>query len=449
MTPTASIKAMQTAALFGINLDEDSTFRTEQAASLDNLRREITPGSILHITGPSGAGKSTLLRSLTAQLRHDNTRIIDANRITPDDRPCVDLIPGPLSDALASLAAAGLADARCFVRAPNSLSEGERFRLRLAIALYKARALDPRAVVIIIDEFAATLDRPTARSAARLLRRAISNAANTSLITVTSHDDLDAPLQPDRCVHLSATSAQQRRPRRDTEAARSIITEEGCRDDYKALAHWHYRPGAPAAPVKTLRLRHAALNETIGVLVVAMPTLNARWRRIAWPGRYNASNKRANAKRINNEIRRIARVIIDPRFRGLGLASRLVRAYLRNPLTPCTESAAVMGNCTNFFERAGMTAYHLPSTARQARMTDALEHTGVLPHDLASPTNAWAAATTSPINSKFINRELRRWANASRTDSRHADDITEDLWKRACHSIAGVPVGYAFTSPNE
>ena len=454
MNTTTSIKAKRTAALFGIDLDENRADTTHAQPDARELANSITPGRILHITGPSGVGKSTFGRAVTTALQSQGSHIIDAQRINPPNQPnqpnqpCVDCFPGPLNAALTDISSAGLADARCFLRTPDALSDGEHARLKLALALRQANALAPRPVVIVIDEFAATLDRPTARGVARLLRRGVSATTNAAAITITSHDDLDAPLQPDHWLHLGAPTPQSRKPRRDTEPTRRIILEQGDNNDYRALSHWHYRPGHPAAIIHTLRLRHTQLNETIGVLVVAMPTLNNPWRNLAWPRRFSTSCQRANAKRINDEIRRIARVIIDPRFRGLGLAQRLVRAYLDNPITPCTEAAAVMGAFSRFFQSAGMTAYRTPPNARQARLLDALDHMNIQPFDLASPRRSWEQINATPPGAPFIERELRRWAGASRSTARHTNDDADDLWRRACRSIAGVPIGYAHTSAN-
>jgi ABC-type lipoprotein export system ATPase subunit len=437
---------MRTAAIFGIDLDAPPAAGAVAHPDLHEIAASIRPGRILHLTGPSGFGKSTLLRGLAGALGARGATIIDAQRMPPSDRTCVDCFPGPLGRALAEIAGAGLAEARCFLRTPAELSDGERFRLRLALALRRAHALDPAPVVLVIDEFAATLDRPTARGVARLLRRGINNSSNAAAITATSHDDLDAALAPDRWLRLSTNTIEQRKPRRDTERSRRIVLEEGDAGDYRALSRWHYRRGDPAAPVRTLRLRHTALGETIGVLVVAMPTLNTPFRRHAWPGRYNTGDKRADARRINAEIRRIARVIIDPRFRGLGLARRLVRAYLHDPLTPCTEAAAVMGAISDFFIRAGMTAYRTPPGARTARLLDAIGRCEIPAHLLASPDQSWEAIDgSSPIGARLVERELRIWAGASRSSARHSRDALPDLWRRACRSIAGVPVGYAHT----
>lgn len=61
----------------------------------------------------------------------------------------------------------------------------------------------------------------------------------------------------------------------------------------------------------------------LGVLVVSMPVLNSRLRPLAWPSRYRTGDRRADARRINRELRTLSRVIVDPRVRGIGLATRL------------------------------------------------------------------------------------------------------------------------------
>ena len=82
MIATDSIKAMRTAALFGIDLDEPYTPGpgSNPAPDMDTsaITESIMPGRILHITGPSGSGKSTLLRELVASLEHRGDTVINA-----------------------------------------------------------------------------------------------------------------------------------------------------------------------------------------------------------------------------------------------------------------------------------------------------------------------------------------------------------------------------------
>jgi ABC-type ATPase with predicted acetyltransferase domain len=57
---------------------------------------------------------------------------------------------------------------------------------------------------------------------------------------------------------------------------------------------------------------------------------------------------------VNGNVRTISRVIVHPQFRGVGLASRLVRRICEDCPTRWVEAYAVMGRVHPFFERAGM-----------------------------------------------------------------------------------------------
>jgi ABC-type ATPase with predicted acetyltransferase domain len=57
----------------------------------------------------------------------------------------------------------------------------------------------------------------------------------------------------------------------------------------------------------------------------------------------------------NDNVRTISRVIVHPQFRGVGLASALVRRIVSDCPTRYAEALAVMGRAHPFFEKAGMT----------------------------------------------------------------------------------------------
>lgn len=181
--------------------------------------------------------------------------------------------------------------------------------------------------------------------------------------------------------------------------------------DYHALARWHYRGGRPATVARVLRAIWRPPGRAgllAGVLVVSMPTLNGRWRPPV-PG----ESKPEAARRLNcprRGVRCISRVIVDPRFRGLGVATELVRAYLRRPLTPRTEAVAAMGPYSGFFERAGMRGVALPPSRRDAALLVALRRAGVRAWRL---TDAAAVARVA-AGSAELAAALRRWWRASR-----------------------------------
>lgn len=222
-------------------------------------------------------------------------------------------------------------------------------------------------------------------------------------------------------------------------ARMDVDIRPGTGADYACLARFHYRAGAPATCATVLRLTDADEN-TIGVLVVSRPTLNGRWRKYAWPGRFDGPDKKRNAARINEELRTISRVVIDPRYRALGLATRLVGAYLDIAPTRATEAVATMGRACPFFERAGMTAYHLAPSICNARLADALHHGGIEPWELVEPRRASALLEAQP----WLVRELRLWADSSGATRRHLGEPAHVLGYNAACAIVARPVAYAY-----
>jgi ABC-type ATPase with predicted acetyltransferase domain len=154
------------------------------------------PGAVTLVTGASGSGKSSLLR---AARRASTARWIDVDELRPRAAALVDCFDGcALRETLALLARVGLAEARTYLQTPADLSDGQRWRLKLALALHEASREARGRTILCADEFCAVLDRVTAMIVARTLRRAI--AAPLGAIVSTSHDDLAEALQPDLIV---------------------------------------------------------------------------------------------------------------------------------------------------------------------------------------------------------------------------------------------------------
>lgn len=152
-----------------------------------------SPGKILLISGASGSGKSSLLEMIRKTFKRSH--VLDLNRIILPDQPLVDCFGAiPLQQVLGLLSRVGLAEAWGYLRTPAELSEGQRWRLRLALAI--SRSSTERRTMILCDEFCALLDRVTAAVVSRSLRRIVS-ASGLRAIVATSHDDLLPALLPD------------------------------------------------------------------------------------------------------------------------------------------------------------------------------------------------------------------------------------------------------------
>ncbi|MCC7145142.1 MAG: hypothetical protein IT443_01715 [Phycisphaeraceae bacterium] len=203
------------AAMFGLGLDQDRLMKVVPATKL-----VLQSGQVVFVTGPSGGGKSTILRLIRQGLaERAEVRVVNMDELPPlAQGPLVDAFAGlELKEVLRLLGHAGLADAFVMLRNVAQLSDGQRWRARLAQAL--AAATDGRRpmvdgrgegrkkpdagvelIVILADEFAATLDRVTARTLARGVRRWVRDFAGDAgvcFVIATTHDDLLEPLEPD------------------------------------------------------------------------------------------------------------------------------------------------------------------------------------------------------------------------------------------------------------
>jgi GNAT superfamily N-acetyltransferase len=237
--------------------------------------------------------------------------------------------------------------------------------------------------------------------------------------------------------------ARQRRsagtpPDAPGDPADGLRIRRGSIHDYDLLAGFHYRSGRPATFVRVLVAR--AEGEVAGVLVVSNPTLNGAWRRLAWPGRFSGPDKQLAAARLNADVRCISRVVVDPRFRGLGVGTRLVRSYLRRPMTVCTEAVAAMGAACPFFAAAGMRAYVLPPRAADLALLRAVRACGLRAEDLVDVERAARAAAVSA----HLRRALEVWSRSGRGRSVDPGEGVRGLVRRAAVTALCRPVAYAW-----
>lgn len=397
---------------------------------------DVSPGHITLVTGASGSGKSTLLRDVLSHAReHDHTVIVPPRTLRR--RPCVDQFGRCATEiAMRSLARAGLADARVFLQRPAELSNGQRARLEIAIALHAAHRTPG---VILLDSFAEALDRHTAATLARLLRRSMTPESRCLAVVATARDDLAGSLAADTLLHLDQGNVLGR-PEPISCDDNPIHIAPAEIDAYHRLAHLHYRPSHPAVIDRTLG---AYADGTLcGVLTISRPTLNLARRADAWPGDYDTSDRRANARRINRDLRCISRVIVDPRFRGRGIARRLVRAYLDDPLTPRTEALAAMGVACPFFRRAGMVPFQPRSAPQHRALLTFLQGCGVERWRLATPRDAQRRAVDA-TSEATLRKRLETWANASRSTRRHRGSKLPVLFRAACRTLLSRTIYYA------
>ena len=179
-----SDKVVRVCRMFGLTID-----RLTDGAPVHKCRVEIHPGDIVFITGPSGSGKSVLLREL--QRCVPTSDAVDLAGVDlPEDRTVVDCFDSDVVASLRMLNNVGLGDVFSILNRPCRLSDGQKYRFRLAQALTAGKPF------VFADEFCSELDRITAATVAFNVHR-LTKHAQTTLVLASCRDDVLIDLAPD------------------------------------------------------------------------------------------------------------------------------------------------------------------------------------------------------------------------------------------------------------
>jgi ABC-type ATPase with predicted acetyltransferase domain len=330
-------RTIAVAEAFGLGVDQ-----FQKHVIYDNVELKIGPKDIVYITGDSGSGKSVLLKHLEKQLA-PNTININKVRINRK-KPLIDTVGETVKQGLELLSRVGLNDAFLFVRRYSQLSDGQKYRYRIA------KMIESGAQYWVADEFCATLDRDTAKIVAFNVQK-LARQEGKAILVATTHTDLLEDLQPSVHVHKGFGREIEvkyfpNELNKTCSLVREMQVEEGNREDYKKLAGFHYRNTHIPIPIKIFTLKHN--KQTVGVIVYSFPPT------ICF-GRKKALGKTVHIQELNRNFANISRVVLHPKYRTIGLGARLVRETLPLVGRPYVEAMAVMARYNPFFEKAGMT----------------------------------------------------------------------------------------------
>jgi len=327
----------------------------------DKFELAITAGEVIAVVGASGSGKSILLEKVRLQV--PDAICLEMDDLRNSSQPAVECLEGgTAAQRLAMLSRFGLAEAACLVTPASRLSGGQIHRLALARAAYTAQRRGKPALVLA-DEFASVLDMVTARMISWQIRQ-LTRGTNLAVLLATPRRDILSALAPERVLvkELGQPARWEAPPRTRMLAPSRWAIERGNIGDYHRLAGFHYIAGPPAAHKRVYVVRPPVCwagpdRQPAAVMVISPPVLHVRGRNAATAGRYEMSDRRLAAGRLNREVECISRVVVHPAYRSCGLAVRLVRHALAEARTPVTEALAVMGRVHPMFERAGMDAW--------------------------------------------------------------------------------------------
>ena len=176
-------RVLEIAEAFGLGLD------AKEFIVFDNLELDVEQGDVVYITGESGGGKSLLLHELRAQMEAGGMTTVSIDDIELLDKPLIEQIGQTTNEGTNFMGMVGINDAYIWLRKPAQLSDGQRYRFRLA------KAIESGAKAWFADEFLAVLDRTVAVNVAFNMQK-IARTIGATLVVATTHSDMIDDLAP-------------------------------------------------------------------------------------------------------------------------------------------------------------------------------------------------------------------------------------------------------------
>jgi ABC-type ATPase with predicted acetyltransferase domain len=330
-------RTVEVAEAFGMGISE-----FQEHVLYDNVELKIGPKDIVYLTGDSGSGKSVLLKAIVGDLKSGEAARLSEVEVDPE-KPLIDTVGATVEEGLKLLSKVGLNDAFLFVRRYSQLSDGQKYRYRLA------KLIESGAQWWIMDEFCATLDRETAKIVAYNVQK-LARKLGKAVVAATTHTDLFEDLAPSLHIHKRfgkevTVNYYLNELKLHCSLLEEMTVEEGTYKDWKQVSRFHYRSHRVAFLQKIFVLKRK--DRICGAVVYVYPMSAAPCR--------SKVLKIETMQDLNENLCRIARVVIHPKYRTIGASVKLLRESLPLCGKPNVELIAVMARYNPFAENAGMT----------------------------------------------------------------------------------------------
>jgi hypothetical protein len=121
---------------------------------------------------------------------------------------------------------------------------------------------------------------------------------------------------------------------------------------YSLFKQWHYLDRNVSCPCATFMIP-----PQVAIIQFNYPCLSSRLRREATNGRFSIGSRRDIAMRLNANVRNVARLVVNPKYRGQHIATNLIRWSLERLNMPFVECYTNLFGASKCFTNAGMSRY--------------------------------------------------------------------------------------------
>ncbi len=259
-------------------------------------------GNINVIFGPSGAGKTSILNKIKELL--GGGYLVDLP--VENDDFLINLVGSDTKDAIRILAATGLGEGNLFLRKCSQLSEGQKFRMRLALEFSQSSNQ-----IIHIDEFGSKLDPTTAKALAKSLAKNIRRSGKCFFICCNNLE-VALAFNADTLIKLGYNYKVEVGYRENIhkEDYNQIEIVNGSLADYESFRRYHYLD--TDGRIDNSKVLIAVVkNEKVGIAILVPPL--SQKREVLHP----------YFQQINHKMVTGHRTVIHPEFRGTGIGRML------------------------------------------------------------------------------------------------------------------------------